>query len=84
MKFAFAMTLLVVTVLGIAVGGCHCKIVQFIFGNSLSDVGKRRTRSRQASAMRRTCRSRSALRHSGPRAPSSSTPDSFRTPSTLL
>ncbi|XP_030473564.1 GDSL esterase/lipase At1g74460-like [Syzygium oleosum] len=39
MKFAFAVTLLVVTVMGIAIGGCHCKIVQFIFGDSLSDVG---------------------------------------------
>ncbi|KAK3440213.1 hypothetical protein EUGRSUZ_B00513 [Eucalyptus grandis] len=39
MKFTFAATLLALSVLGIATGGCQCKVVQFIFGDSLSDVG---------------------------------------------
>lgn len=39
MKSVFRLTLLAVTVLGIAVGGCQGDNVQFIFGDSLSDVG---------------------------------------------
>ncbi|THF97802.1 GDSL esterase/lipase At1g74460 [Camellia sinensis] len=31
--------LMIVAVLGFSIGGCHCKVVQFIFGDSLSDVG---------------------------------------------
>ncbi|PSS07913.1 GDSL esterase/lipase [Actinidia chinensis var. chinensis] len=30
---------IVVTLLGLAIDGYHCKVVQFIFGDSLSDVG---------------------------------------------
>ncbi|KAA8542439.1 hypothetical protein F0562_023425 [Nyssa sinensis] len=29
----------VLIIFGISIDGCHCKIVQFIFGDSLSDVG---------------------------------------------
>lgn len=40
MKLTIARVLMVVvTVLGIAIDGYHCKLVQFIFGDSLSDVG---------------------------------------------
>ncbi|KAF5957646.1 hypothetical protein HYC85_004871 [Camellia sinensis] len=31
--------LMIVAVLGFSIGACHCKVVQFIFGDSLSDVG---------------------------------------------
>ena len=39
MKFSVALTLLLVSLVGIAIQGCHGKVVQFIFGDSLSDVG---------------------------------------------
>ncbi|KAH7529064.1 hypothetical protein FEM48_Zijuj05G0144500 [Ziziphus jujuba var. spinosa] len=39
MKFIVAITILVVTFFGIAIDGYNCKVVQFIFGDSLSDVG---------------------------------------------
>lgn len=39
MKFEAAVKILILTILGVAIGGCHCKVVQFIFGDSLSDVG---------------------------------------------
>lgn len=39
MKFNLALVIIVATILGIGLEGCHCKIVQFIFGDSLSDVG---------------------------------------------
>ncbi|XP_021286732.1 GDSL esterase/lipase At1g74460 [Herrania umbratica] len=39
MKFNVAVTLLLVSLVGIAIQGCHGKVVQFIFGDSLSDVG---------------------------------------------
>ncbi|XP_022775665.1 GDSL esterase/lipase At1g74460-like [Durio zibethinus] len=39
MKFNEALTLLLVSLVGIAIQGCHGKAVQFIFGDSLSDVG---------------------------------------------
>ncbi|GFZ03594.1 GDSL-like Lipase/Acylhydrolase superfamily protein [Actinidia rufa] len=34
-----ALLAIVVTLLGVAIDGYHCKVVQFIFGDSLSDVG---------------------------------------------
>ncbi|XVE54781.1 hypothetical protein DITRI_Ditri03aG0109700 [Diplodiscus trichospermus] len=39
MKFNVALTLLLFSLVGIAIQGCHGKGVQFIFGDSLSDVG---------------------------------------------
>ncbi|GAV84240.1 LOW QUALITY PROTEIN: Lipase_GDSL domain-containing protein [Cephalotus follicularis] len=39
MRLAVALTILIVTILGAAIDGYNCKIVQFIFGDSLSDVG---------------------------------------------
>lgn len=39
MKLMAAVQLLMVMVLGIYINGGHCKVVQFIFGDSLSDVG---------------------------------------------
>ena len=39
MKFNVALTLLLVNLVGIAIQGSHGKVVQFIFGDSLSDVG---------------------------------------------
>ncbi|XP_027333430.1 GDSL esterase/lipase At1g74460-like [Abrus precatorius] len=39
MKFNLALVSLVTTILGIGLEGCHCKVVQYIFGDSLSDVG---------------------------------------------
>ncbi|KAJ7956406.1 GDSL esterase/lipase [Quillaja saponaria] len=39
MRFILVLTIIVVTILGISIDGCHCKMVQFIFGDSLSDVG---------------------------------------------
>ncbi|KAK6925013.1 GDSL lipase/esterase [Dillenia turbinata] len=40
MKSSMAASLLIaLTILGVAIGGCQCTIVQFIFGDSLSDVG---------------------------------------------
>ncbi|OIW19631.1 hypothetical protein TanjilG_18441 [Lupinus angustifolius] len=39
MKFNVALVIIVATILGIELQGFHCKTVQFIFGDSLSDVG---------------------------------------------
>jgi len=39
MDFNLAFVIVVVTILGIGLDGCHSKAVQFIFGDSLSDVG---------------------------------------------
>ncbi|XP_057516152.1 GDSL esterase/lipase At1g74460 [Amaranthus tricolor] len=39
MKYLATFTLVIVTILGVASKGYDCKIVQFIFGDSLSDVG---------------------------------------------
>ncbi|KAJ9677429.1 hypothetical protein PVL29_022424 [Vitis rotundifolia] len=39
MKLAVAWTIMVTTLLGVAMDGYDCKVVQFIFGDSLSDVG---------------------------------------------
>ncbi|GMN45620.1 hypothetical protein TIFTF001_014806 [Ficus carica] len=39
MKAYLGLAITVVSVFAIAIDGCHCKIVQFIFGDSLSDVG---------------------------------------------
>lgn len=46
MKSLLALTVTLVSVFGIAIDGCHCKVVQFIFGDSLSDVGNNRYLSR--------------------------------------
>lgn len=45
MNFLGVLTIFV-TVLGIAIDGCNCKTVQFIFGDSLSDVGNNKYLSR--------------------------------------
>lgn len=39
MKVLVTLTLVIVTILSSVVNGYNCKIVQFIFGDSLSDVG---------------------------------------------
>ncbi|KAA8540972.1 hypothetical protein F0562_024890 [Nyssa sinensis] len=39
MKLMVAILAIIVTVFGISMDLCHCKVVQFIFGDSLSDVG---------------------------------------------
>ncbi|XP_047155655.1 GDSL esterase/lipase At1g74460-like [Vigna umbellata] len=39
MDFNLALVIVVMTILGIGLDGCHSKVVQFIFGDSLSDVG---------------------------------------------
>jgi hypothetical protein len=39
MKLKVGVTILVVTIFGILIDGHSCKMVQFIFGDSLSDVG---------------------------------------------
>lgn len=39
MKFDFAIVIIAVSILGIGLERCDCKMVQFIFGDSLSDVG---------------------------------------------
>ncbi|OAY47613.1 GDSL esterase/lipase At1g74460 [Manihot esculenta] len=39
MKLVSSLAILVLAIVGVAIDGCHCKIVQFIFGDSLSDVG---------------------------------------------
>ncbi|PQQ10213.1 GDSL esterase/lipase [Prunus yedoensis var. nudiflora] len=39
MKFMVALTMMAVTIFGLLIDGHNCKIVQFIFGDSLSDVG---------------------------------------------
>ncbi|XP_022737329.1 GDSL esterase/lipase At1g74460-like [Durio zibethinus] len=46
MKFNVVLTLLLVSIVGIAIQGCHGKVVQFIFGDSLSDVGNNKYLSR--------------------------------------
>ncbi|TXG51730.1 hypothetical protein EZV62_024254 [Acer yangbiense] len=43
MKMAAAsLTIMILTLVGISIDGYHCKVVQFIFGDSLSDVGNNR------------------------------------------
>lgn len=42
MKLSSRPLVTILILLGIAVDGYHCKIVQFIFGDSLSDVGNNR------------------------------------------
>lgn len=39
MKLVSSLAILVLAIVGVAIDGCQCKIVQFIFGDSLSDVG---------------------------------------------
>ena len=39
MKLNLALVILVATIFGIGLRGCDSKVVQFIFGDSLSDVG---------------------------------------------
>jgi len=39
MKFSKVIVIIVAIILGIGLEGCNCKVVQFIFGDSLSDVG---------------------------------------------
>ena len=39
MKFNLVLVIIASTIFGIVLEGCHCKAVQFIFGDSLSDVG---------------------------------------------
>ena len=46
MKVSLALAIMAMTILGIAMDGYHCKVVQFIFGDSLSDVGNNRYLSR--------------------------------------
>ncbi|KAK7265803.1 hypothetical protein RJT34_33426 [Clitoria ternatea] len=46
MKLNLALVIVVTTILGNGIEGCHCKIVQFIFGDSLSDVGNNKYLSR--------------------------------------
>ncbi|XP_061346637.1 GDSL esterase/lipase At1g74460-like [Gastrolobium bilobum] len=46
MKFNLVLVTIVATIFGIGLEGCHCKIVQFIFGDSLSDVGNNKYLSR--------------------------------------
>ncbi|XP_059643429.1 GDSL esterase/lipase At1g74460 [Cornus florida] len=46
MKLTVALLAVIVTIFGVSIDGCHCKIVQFIFGDSLSDVGNNNYLSR--------------------------------------
>ncbi|KAF2315954.1 hypothetical protein GH714_040749 [Hevea brasiliensis] len=46
MKLVPSSTILILAILGVAIDGCQCKIVQFIFGDSLSDVGNNKYLSR--------------------------------------
>ncbi|KAL9314210.1 hypothetical protein ACSQ67_019662 [Phaseolus vulgaris] len=39
MKFHLSLFVIISIILGIKLEGCRCKVVQFIFGDSLSDVG---------------------------------------------
>ncbi|XP_055828139.1 GDSL esterase/lipase At1g74460 [Solanum dulcamara] len=39
MKLTLTLPIFVTILLAVVIGGCNCKIVQFIFGDSLSDVG---------------------------------------------
>lgn len=39
MKLILAITIVLTTILGLLIDGYDCKVVQFIFGDSLSDVG---------------------------------------------
>lgn len=42
MKLSSRPLIIISILLGIATDGYHCKVVQFIFGDSLSDVGNNR------------------------------------------
>ena len=44
--FSLSLAIMVVTIFGTAIVGYHCKEVQFIFGDSLSDVGNNQQLSR--------------------------------------
>lgn len=46
MKLNLSLVIIVATILGMELEGFHCKLVQFIFGDSLSDVGNNRHLSR--------------------------------------
>ncbi|KAI3440600.1 Lipase_GDSL domain-containing protein [Psidium guajava] len=46
MRFVLVLTTLIVTILGTSLNGCDSKVVQFIFGDSLSDVGNNNRLSR--------------------------------------
>lgn len=46
MKLVSSLAILVLAIVGVAIDGCQCKIVQFIFGDSLSDVGNNKYLSR--------------------------------------
>lgn len=46
MKFSKVIVIIVAIILEIEIEGCHCKVVQFIFGDSLSDVGNNMRLSR--------------------------------------
>ncbi|XP_028763468.1 GDSL esterase/lipase At1g74460-like [Neltuma alba] len=46
MKLNMGLVFVAMVILGNELQGCHCKIVQFIFGDSLSDVGNNRYLSR--------------------------------------
>lgn len=46
MNLKVGLVFMVIVILGNELEGCHCKIVQFIFGDSLSDVGNNRYLSR--------------------------------------
>lgn len=39
MKLTLTLPIFVTISLAVVISGCNCKIVQFIFGDSLSDVG---------------------------------------------
>lgn len=45
-KLLVTITIVLCCLFGIAIKGCECKIVQFIFGDSLSDVGNNKYLSR--------------------------------------
>lgn len=45
-NFPVVVTIVVTLLLGISIDGYNCKMVQFIFGDSLSDVGNNRYLSR--------------------------------------
>lgn len=46
MRSVLVLTTLIVTILGGSLNGCDSKVVQFIFGDSLSDVGNNNRLSR--------------------------------------
>jgi len=39
MKFHLVLFVIIAAIFGVGLEGCQCKVVQFIFGDSLSDVG---------------------------------------------